>query len=960
MAQAPDFDLSIIAGDSGYIVRVQASYGVGELRPQPFIPPVDVGALPRAHRDAAAWIKQARITRLAGSEELQAARAFGTALFERLFTGEVLAAFRASRAALPPRTRLRLRLRLPDALTTLPWELVYDKRDNQFLALAPDVMLVRYPELPTPVAPLRMAGPLQVVAVLASPRGDDYAPIRIDREQRRIEAALKSPIDQGALALEIISGPDTLGQLRERLRRPVHVLHILCHGDLDTDSGEGVLIFENVDGEAEPINAELLRLQLQKQQGQTRLVLLNACLGALPAGDDPFSSVGAALLRGGVPAVIAMQFELAEDAAAELTRIFYAELIAGVPSELALTEARLHLYGRYPTRLDWAIPVMFLRADDGVLFEMRHQRIEQAIDQPSAPGLPLLGASDPRLLRAHVAALTDRWEEALALYEELVAAFTLPPGAIAELERARREVWVLWAKAQAEEAAANGNWDAAIILLEQVTKRQPDDAETLERLRKAREEQELATAAREAADMAQAGEWEAVAALLGKIEQRRPGYSHLTIDLAVLRLRSQAGLAYRRAVAQAEQNDWPAVIATLAAVPDAAADQELRGLLAHAEAEIAEQEWLGAADRDQRAVAERPPAEADHQAPLREQRNFEDQLDQSRRLIQASNYDEALDRLEALLTQLPNDRAPAEIVASLIENPSVALTQRLRAGQLAGQYGDPRPGVCTLEPAWCGPIHVPVVKYAIPAGTTEVHLSEFRIARYPITVWQYRQFVNAKGYEQQRWWTINGWRWRKPNTRPYRWSESDWTTDNQPVSGVVWYEAAAFCCWLTAQGHQAGWLQANREIRLPCEAEWEAAAMFDSQVGQWRVWKPPPGELWQNVKETGIGRTSPVGLFPQGASMCGALDMAGNVWEWCCSLFSKYPQQAGPGRSDIDFTSTFLRIIGAASDINPSIRGGDYGTQNEKSGWGLRSRMDPGYRHVDFGFRVVECSRSAV
>jgi hypothetical protein len=62
----------------------------------------------------------------------------------------------------------------------------------------------------------------------------------------------------------------------------------------------------------EEINAELLRMRLQKQHGQTRLVLLNACLGALPAGDDPFSSVGAALLRG-VPAVIAMQFELAAE-----------------------------------------------------------------------------------------------------------------------------------------------------------------------------------------------------------------------------------------------------------------------------------------------------------------------------------------------------------------------------------------------------------------------------------------------------------------------------------------------------------------------------------------------------------------------------------------------------------------------------------------------------------------------
>src|SRR5262245_23938180 len=112
MPRVPDFDLAIIPAGMGYTVQVQAAFGVGELRPQPFAPPLDLTALPRLRRGMAEWVKQAR--------------AFGSELFECLFTGEVLAAFRTSRGALHPSDRLRVRLRLPDALTPLPWELIYD------------------------------------------------------------------------------------------------------------------------------------------------------------------------------------------------------------------------------------------------------------------------------------------------------------------------------------------------------------------------------------------------------------------------------------------------------------------------------------------------------------------------------------------------------------------------------------------------------------------------------------------------------------------------------------------------------------------------------------------------------------------------------------------------------------------------------------------------------------------
>jgi CHAT domain len=281
MARPPDFDLEIDATDTGFTVEVQAAYGVGELPAQPFMLPIDLGALPKRRNDVAAWVEQTRITRLSDSKELRWAETFGSMLFDQLFQDEVLACFRTCRSKVPPGEHLRVRLRLPAALTAIPWELLYDKRDDQFLVLAPDLALVRYPRLPTPITPLRLDGPLQVVVVLASAPG--YAPINLDRELRRIEGALKSPLAAGRIKLDVIRGRDTLGQLSTRLRKPVHVLHVLCHGDLDIATSEGMLLFEDPDGDPDKVTAELLRLQLQKQRGQTQLVLLNACLGALPA-----------------------------------------------------------------------------------------------------------------------------------------------------------------------------------------------------------------------------------------------------------------------------------------------------------------------------------------------------------------------------------------------------------------------------------------------------------------------------------------------------------------------------------------------------------------------------------------------------------------------------------------------------------------------------------------------------
>ncbi|MFL5807123.1 MAG: protein kinase domain-containing protein [Roseiflexaceae bacterium] len=915
VARSADLDLTIASTGVGYTVRLRAAQGGAEGQPQDFAPPFDLATLPRRRRDVADWVKQARIRRLRANEELRQARDFGAALFEQLFTGAVLEGFHASRAALPHGDRLRLRLRVPPDLALIPWELLFDPHAEQFLALAPDLTLLRSTDALAPVAPLHLDGPLQVVVVLASPVGADYPPIQLDRELRRIETVLKGSHTQSQVALDVIRGPGTLDQLRTRLRTPLHVLHVLCHGDLDEARG-GVLIFEDTDGAPEPVGADLLRALLQRRQ--PRLVLLNACLGALPGGEDPFSSVGAGLLAGGVPAVIAMQFELAEDAAVELARVFYAELAAGMPVDMALAEARLHLFGCYPTRLDWAIPVLFLRTDSGALFAVPPPPTRETVLPVPAAVPPPVERPSPRQTIVEQRTLQRLWHLALTAY-------------------------------------VTRDWERAAELLEQVAGLKPDHEDVQARLVEARRQLALPPLYRQALALRDDDHWQTALEVLSELERQQPDYRDAEGVRAWAERRQRREQRYRTALEASVRGDWAAAIVALdvllAESPD---DREASALLARAHAE---QQATMAREQQRRAEAQHQRPEPDRRrlgAGTRDPRaRYGPPID----YIERGEFAAALNLLDEMLRQDSANRAATELASTLIERLDVPLDQRLRAATLAARVDDLRPGVGTLEPAWCV---FPAGQYVIGAQRDphnnaactpqRVGLEAFQIARYPITVRQFQRFwEDSMGYANRQWWTPQGWAWKQGHgvTQPYRWGDYDWMALNQPVIGVSWYEAMAFCAWLTQRRHVMGLLRRGQLIRLPSEAEWEVAATWDRRVGQLRAWRPPEGEFWQNAAETRIGHASPVGLFPEGVSPCGALDMAGNVWEWCGSRHSDYPQEAGrlPG----DFTP---------SEEGPALRGGAYNTPGAQAGWSARTwYFASQHQQSAVGFRVVLVSK---
>jgi len=131
--------------------------------------------------------------------------------------------------------------------------------------------------------------------------------------------------------------------------------------------------------------------------------------------------------------------------------------------------------------------------------------------------------------------------------------------------------------------------------------------------------------------------------------------------------------------------------------------------------------------------------------------------------------------------------------------------------------------------------------------------------------------------------------WQKPRSRRERGrvraERGRWDSPNQPRETVSWYEAVAYTRWLTVKLHGQGLLPEGVTVRLPTEEEWgKAARGTDVREFPWGEeylsGRANIDEHWGNVGVFNIGQTTAVGIYPQGVSPYGVLDMAGNVWEW--------------------------------------------------------------------------------
>jgi hypothetical protein len=360
-----DFDLLIEPGAQGtYRARVLRS-PAGESAPVQFKAPFSAVEL---ENFALRMGRPRRGTRGPGRPETAPLKDFGGKLYSAVFQDEVRdTLMRSLSLTSAPGGGLRLRLRLADVpgLAELPWEFLYDGRLNRFLAQSRRTPLVRYLDLPDPPHPLAVEGPLRLLVMIASPTG--YPALDVEQEWSLLTEALADRQEEGQVNVERL--PANMSTLRRRLRRDAfHVFHFVGHGYYRSDWGDGVLVMEDRNGQPQEVTGEELG-GLLNEYDPTRLAVLNACEGARTDASGPFAGVAQSLIQQGLPAVVAMQFEITDDAAIIFAQELYGAIADGFPLEAALAEARGAIRDAgNPT--EWGTPVLYSRAPDGHLFHL--------------------------------------------------------------------------------------------------------------------------------------------------------------------------------------------------------------------------------------------------------------------------------------------------------------------------------------------------------------------------------------------------------------------------------------------------------------------------------------------------------------------------------------------------------------------------------------------------------------
>jgi formylglycine-generating enzyme required for sulfatase activity len=317
------------------------------------------------------------------SSELKAVKQCGESLFDAVFAGEVYTCFAMSQEwAREQGKGLRVRLHIDVAeFHDYPWELLYNSKTKQFLALSNDTPVVRYFELPFPEHPLLVEAPIKILVMISSPEG--FPELNVEEEWDKLESAFKPLTQRGLVVLERLQKP-TLGELQKALRRDqFHIFHFIGHGKFVIHKQDGVLLMEDeLTGRGRPVSGQYLGILLHDHQW-LRMVVLNACEGARTSQSDPYAGVAQALVQQGIPAVIAMQFPINENSAVEFAYEFYGAIADGFPVDASISEARKAIFTT-GNETEWATPVLFMNSPDGSIFDLHAAQKTLPLDMTDA------------------------------------------------------------------------------------------------------------------------------------------------------------------------------------------------------------------------------------------------------------------------------------------------------------------------------------------------------------------------------------------------------------------------------------------------------------------------------------------------------------------------------------------------------------------------------------------------
>jgi len=275
-----------------------------------------------------------------------------------------------------------------------------------------------------------------------------------------------------------------------------------------------------------------------------------------------------------------------------------------------------------------------------------------------------------------------------------------------------------------------------------------------------------------------------------------------------------------------------------------------------------------------------------------------------------------------------------EALLNEINDSHTSNKRRLEIGERLSEIGDTRPGVGLRADSMPDITWLPVAPGGKITITDETFtISPFYIAKYPVTSAQYEAFVKAEdGYNNPEWWRGMLEKYHKPIRE-----EQNIKSWNKPRDKVSWYQSVAFARWLNQRLNGLELpnpegspfvVGQNAQVRLPTEWEWQWAAQGGDQQREypWGDWQ----EGYAYISEVKLKRTMAVGLYPQGAAECGALDMCGNHWEWCINDYSP------------------IKTVEVGNREQKVVRGGSHGSHRDFGACVYRHFFAPFYMHNCF------------
>jgi len=311
--------------------------------------------------------------------------AVGEILFDALFPLQVFKLWSMAQGSLRDEEeglRIRLHIGSPE-LTILPWELAFEE---EYIGLRLRFPIVRYLDLPDPPKPVAVQPPLRVLVAVSQPK--DTRVLNVDAELASIRKALA--LLPGRVEMDVLDHA-RCDELLAKLRQGFHVLHYIGHGKFE--GGEGYLILEDSKELSDQVSASLLGRMVA--DSDLRLVVLNACETSISGVESTFDGVAQQLVSVGISAVVAMQLTIADQSAIAFSREFYGALADGWPVDAAVQEGRrgimIALGNRWSECIDWAVPILYMRAPDGVIIGISEQREEERVLKAVPKGVVPLG-----------------------------------------------------------------------------------------------------------------------------------------------------------------------------------------------------------------------------------------------------------------------------------------------------------------------------------------------------------------------------------------------------------------------------------------------------------------------------------------------------------------------------------------------------------------------------------------